>query len=1008
MGFTTTAALVALSLSSFVDRGDDDYQFIVGLCDQKLFDLAAKESADFLREHRGHARSEHARYRLATSLFELGRRDEARASLERLNALDGFEFAPEVAFRLGQCELERQRWDAAASAFERALESERDYLKWPATALGAEAHFRAGRYDDAELRYESVWASKDEAAREWRDEAGRGSAWCAFRTERWDACIARSARVRSVLSDPEVRAELDFLIGESELEAGRPQRAIAALERVTSGTYQPAALRSRAFAHAGLEQHARAAQVFTELIRTAPAGPFAAEAALWIGVSWLEAGESARAQAAFADERVPQTAEAELWRARAALAVGQPDAALQALVRAEQWPGARAVRGNLAAVRGEALIALGRGSEAARAFETADDDYGAHAAAIAWLDAGQPEEAVRVARAHLQQRARDDGPYVQRLELALGEALFALQRYEPARQAFEGLLDGPRAAAEDVLARSLSRLGWCHYESQRQAQASAAFERLSREFPEAPEADEALYMWGRAEQDAGRSNVASEVWKRYLAEDERQAHRADCLLGLAEIETGEQREARLSAVAGLVDDERAARALFELAEARAARGAGAAAERAYRRLIEEHAQSDRVPAARYSLAWMHFEADRAPDAIAELERTLAADIPRDLRTAALELKVWCERAHGRPEAAFGAFQELTQLCSDERRIFEAGHATAEVFVSAARADFAVALYDELIRGLDDPSWSSAARVERAYLALADKDRATADRLIEQALERTPDHPSALEASFFVGEAHFDAGDDENAVIAYRRAASDSEAPAAEEALYKLGFTLLRADRPDEAATSFERLAAEFERSELRGESLFLAGEAHFRLGAFESAAKLLQRALEEYPRHATRPKALFRFGLATGELGRWRECDQALTDLARTEPEFAQRAEAELWRGRALAAQGNPRAAQAAWSRVVEFDRGVFAARARISLGRQHRAAGELDAALSEFLKVALLFAQADEVAEALWLAGCTLSEDGEEELANEQFQTLIRDYPESSWAERARVRSRG
>jgi len=1014
MGFTTTAAFVVLScgaLGAPPDGGDDDYRFIVGLCEQGLYDMAAKEAADFLREHRGHERVRHARYRLATSLFELGRRGEAREHFERLSGADDFEFAGEVAFRLGQIELDAERWAAAAEAFERALASSSDYLRWPALQWAGDAYFGLERYDAAEERYAAVLGSSAEGAREWRAEAARGLAWCAFRTERWDACIERAERGREETrargGRAEALAELDFLVGEAELEAGRPERALDALARVGTGPFVAAALRARGFALAELDRHAAAADVFAELVRLDERGPFAAEAALWVGVSGFEAGEYERARAALEHECVPPTAEALLWRARAELASGDPTRAVATVGRAERQADAAGRRAELAAVHGEALVALDRADEAARAFERAGDDYGAHAAAIAWLTADRPDEAIRVARAHLSRRG-PDGAYRRRLELALGEALFVSQRFDEARAVFAGLLDPERAIPADLAARALSRSGWCHYESGRLDDASAAFATLSREHPSAPEADEALYMWGRAECDAGRSEAAASVWERYLDDPGRDIHRVDCLLGLSEVEEGPEREARLSEVVRLADDERAARALFELAESRAARGERERAEADYRRLLAEHADSPRAPAARYGLAWAHFEAERWALAIGELEQVLAADVAPDLRRAALELTVWCQRAQGRPEAAFGAFRDLTQLCTDERRIFEAGHATAQVFAEAGRADFAAALYDELVRGLDDAPWRAAARVERAYLALDDGDRALADEQVREALASVPDHPGALEAAFFVAEAHYDAGADERAIDGYRRAAASADAPAAEEARYKLGFTLLRAGRPAEAAVEFERLADDHPRSELRGESLFLAGEAHVRAGAFEAGARRLQQALDEYPRHATRPKALFRLGLASGELGRWAECERALTELARGAPDFEHRAEAELWRGRALAAQGNARAARAAWNRVLELDRGVLAARARLAIGRAERAAGDGEAALSEFLKVALLFAHEDEVAEALWLAGCTLAEGGDAEQAAEQFEKLVDEHPETAWAQRARERLSG
>ena len=87
-------------------------------------------------------------------------------------------------------------------------------------------------------------------------------------------------------------------------------------------------------------------------------------------------------------------------------------------------------------------------------------------------------------------------------------------------------------------------------------------------------------------------------------------------------------------------------------------------------------------------------------------------------------------------------------------------------------------------------------------------------------------------------------------------------------------------------------------------------------------------------------------------------------------PEFENAVEAELWRGRALAARKKTRGARQAFERVIALDRGVLAARARLGLGHMSRDEGDLDEALSQYLKVAFLYAHEAEVSEALYHAG--------------------------------------
>src|SRR5262245_41207364 len=77
-------------------EADEAYQVLAGLCERKLWDLAAKEGRTFLERWPRHARAELARYRLASALWELGKKDEAAKEYAALERARNFEFAPEV------------------------------------------------------------------------------------------------------------------------------------------------------------------------------------------------------------------------------------------------------------------------------------------------------------------------------------------------------------------------------------------------------------------------------------------------------------------------------------------------------------------------------------------------------------------------------------------------------------------------------------------------------------------------------------------------------------------------------------------------------------------------------------------------------------------------------------------------------------------------------------------------------------------------------------------------
>jgi TolA-binding protein len=152
---------------------------------------------------------------------------------------------------------------------------------------------------------------------------------------------------------------------------------------------------------------------------------------------------------------------------------------------------------------------------------------------------------------------------------------------------------------------------------------------------------------------------------------------------------------------------------------------------------------------------------------------------------------------------------------------------------------------------------------------------------------------------------------------------------------------------------------------------------------------------------------LFRSGLVAGALARWNECESALSELARSFPEFPNLAEGELWRGRALLERRDLRAARAAFERTLALDQGELAAGARLGLGRLASAEGKHEAALSEYLKVALLYAHEPSVAEALYRAGETLEALGDPDKARARYREVADEHARSPFAERARERLR-
>jgi TolA-binding protein len=101
------------------------------------------------------------------------------------------------------------------------------------------------------------------------------------------------------------------------------------------------------------------------------------------------------------------------------------------------------------------------------------------------------------------------------------------------------------------------------------------------------------------------------------------------------------------------------------------------------------------------------------------------------------------------------------------------------------------------------------------------------------------------------------------------------------------------------------------------------------------------------------------------------------------------------------------RDAESAFERTLALDKGALSARAHLELGRMHFAAKAYDPALSEFLKVAVLYDLPEETGQALLEAGRTLEAQGDAARAIEQYREVVGKYAQSSAAPAAERRLR-
>jgi TolA-binding protein len=153
------------------------------------------------------------------------------------------------------------------------------------------------------------------------------------------------------------------------------------------------------------------------------------------------------------------------------------------------------------------------------------------------------------------------------------------------------------------------------------------------------------------------------------------------------------------------------------------------------------------------------------------------------------------------------------------------------------------------------------------------------------------------------------------------------------------------------------------------------------------------------------PKVLFRAGLLHCQRGRWREGESELKRLAQEYPKFENLLEAQLWFGRAQADRKDMDQARATFEAIVKADQGMLGAQARLELGELELSAGDAQAALSSFLRIAVLYSDPELVAQANWGAGRALEQSGDPAKAAQSYREILTKAPKSKLAAQARER---
>jgi TolA-binding protein len=939
----------------------------------QAFAAAAAAFAEFLRAAPNHAHAAEAAALAAESLWQAGRRDDAIAAWQtfvrdRVKAPQ----MPDVLYALGVGLAEQKRHADAEAVLRRfASEYPTHRLADDVALWRADMALALDRPADAEKVVTAVASGKGPRA----TDALERLADARWAQKNFAAAGEAYAKLASGPAGPR-KTRATIMAGRGFAEAGRVDDARTWLSAaVTAGgaTGSDAAHRLCL-----LELDAKRPQAALDVATKAIAAAGKTKDADPAAVAGLELdradalyalpdrkGDALTAFVSVAD-RYPKTPAAGPATSMAALLLLQAGQSAEALERADAFLTRHAATATPAtvhdvrAIRAEALLALGRHADAAKAYRELVATVPQSDKAPAW----RLREATAVAASGAWQQAHD-------LFAAVTPALSGARQAEAMFLDATALveLNDPKTATT-----LLARLDKAHPQFARRDEALllavraqeeagdargalATAERLVKDFPNGTGADLAWYRLGQLRQKAGEHAKAIEAFERSL-ETQPEGSRAPWAL----LASGWSHEAE-----GRLTD----------------------AIAAWSQLIKNYPDSTAAASALVARADARQRSGDFAGGLADTEQILS-----DRGSIAKQLD-----AEAVAEARF-----VQGLCLMGQEKFGQAAATFRK-VLADTPDFANADRALFEMGL---ALAAAGKPESAATAFA------------ELVKRYPKSSYAADGWLEIAERRFAAEDWPGAAEAYRAAITAAgQAPElaqlVDQARHKLGWTHVMQKDHAAAAEAFSAQLTAAPKGPLAPDAFAMRGDALLSLGKPDDASQAFAMAIatpEHLSSDAVRALAFIRAAEAAATRDAWQESLQIADAFATAVPDSPRGPEARYAAAWAKQNLGRLDEALAEYRRIAEGPRTELAARARLMEGEVLFEKGEHKEAIKAFFKAAYSFGEQNApVAFHPWQAQATYEAArcfevlGQPEQARKLYAELVERYPTSEHVPAARKR---
>jgi len=500
----------------------------------------------------------------------------------------------------------------------------------------------------------------------------------------------------------------------------------------------------------------------------------------------------------------------------------------------------------------------------------------------------------------------------------------------------------------------------------------------------------------------GDYELAADEFQSFL-----QKHGGHALAGKAHFQLGEslmRLDRYKDAVAPLetyikrndTEPDKLAAAYFRLAKARAALGEYQQAAELYQVFAAKFADHQLTPAARYWVGECLLRAGKPADARQALQVALAHNKGSTYEPYCIYGLGCTLQTMEKFEEAVAQFHDIVNRFGKEEFAADACLRLGQCFDALGRFDDALRAFETQRQRFGDKltaeSWMGTAW---AYFHKKDLDKA-ADTFAQVAAKH-PEHPSADFADFNAASAFFNLGMFD-AALARFDSLSKKKIDQATPSLYWKGMCLLKLGKAADALQVFQSLANVA--GDFQAMAHYARGEAFFHLEQFDNAQQAYEAVAARFPKDDLADDALHAAATAASERDAHDHAINLAQRLIQQFPQSSLKARAQFLIGSSLFEQKKYPEATGAFKALLKEPGDVSADAILYKIAwcfvRQNDPAG----ASQVFRQVATEHAKSDLAAEALYMAGKLLTDQGKHADAQPLYQQCVRQYPNHAAAQ--------